>query len=110
MKKTESQSRINSINIVKVELEPSLGSDFSLIATVGLLDSTGGPNLLGRSIYRGPWSPKILKLMNELRDEMESALLHVYFEETNDTTRNTTKLDSIIEPELGTSAADTPQL
>ena len=111
MKKTESQSRINSINIVKIESEPIISDEFSLIATIGLLDSKGGPNLLGRSIYRGPWSPKILKLVNELRDEMESNLLHVYFEEINDTTRrDTTKLDSIIEPKLGTSEADTPQL
>ena len=96
---------------MKIDLEPGISDELAMTATVGLLDNTAGPNLLGRSLYKGPWPPRVLKLVNELRDEMESHLLSVYFEVTDDSTRRSPdRPTSIIEPKLGSADTDTPQL
>ena len=111
MKQSTGKGRINALNIVNVELEAGISDELAMTATVGLLDSTKGPNLLGSSLYKGPWPTEVLELVNKLRSEMESHLLSVYFEVTDDSTRaSPNKPTSIIEPKLGTTITETPQL
>lgn len=115
MKKTEAQSKINAVNAVRLEIEPGVAEELALTATVGLLDHGAGPGSLARSLYKGPWPKDVLKLVNELRDSVEAHLLTVYFEVTNDTassdrSKRPASPIGIVEPQLGGSSTNTPQL
>lgn len=115
MRKTESPSRIDALNVVKMEVEPSVAEELALTATVGLLNHGAGPGSLARSLYKGPWPEDVLQQLNKLRDRVEEHLLTVYFEVNNDrssTDRSKRSSGSagIVEPQLGGSSTQTPQL
>ena len=116
MKKTESASRIDTLNVVKMEVEQSTAEELALTATVGLLNQAAGPGSLARSLYKGPWPKDVLEQLNKLRDSIEEHLLTVYFE-VNENDRSSTGRQAstsgpagIVEPQLGGSGTTTPQL
>lgn len=107
-------------------MEPTEIGEKSLSATIGLWGDTAKANipdtdealyksLLGKALYKGPWPKNVMKLLDELQDAMESHLLTIYFEVSNDKSVTTSKPSpgdprGIIEPELDDPQTGTPQL
>jgi hypothetical protein len=114
MKSTKSPSRIDTINVMKLEVEPSIAGELALAATVGLIDHGSGPGSLARSLYKGPWPEDVLQLVVKLRDRIEEHLLTIYFEvnehDRSDTGKSSSSACGIVEPQLGGSSTTTPQL